>query len=86
MIEFEEGFDLSAKGIVLIARVHGRRMPCWVTSEALLKKECITTADMARLRKLFKKYEPTIKNRISEKISLGAAEQDRTFRLNADEL
>jgi hypothetical protein len=42
-------------------------------------------ADAVTLRKLFKKHEDLIRNRIAQKIAQGATEPDRTFCLRSGE-
>lgn len=60
-------------------------MACWVPAAALIRKESVAAADTAALRKIFKKHEELIRERIARKITQGMAESDRTYCLHPGE-
>ena len=85
MVNFEPGFEITQTGVSFIARVDGHLVGCWIDASALTEREGLCSADSVTLRKLFKKHETLIRDRIAQKIAQGAAEPDRTFSLRSGE-
>ena len=85
MVVFEPGFDVTLRGVSFVARVDGRLVACWVPADALAEKEGLPAVDSTALRKIFKRYEELIRDRMAQKIARGASDPDRTFCLRSGE-